>query len=1173
MGKRKKLSNPFSTGGRGQHFEACVQASFVTLMLTGGHAPCLPCWPIVEIKLQGKIDGFDTDDLIVVVENPDNKKQKKLLGNIKQSIEITKSSKLFNSVMQAAWDDINKPENFTKNNDIIALITGPLNKTDNEIIWLANHARANDADTFFRNVAKTNFSSDIKREKLKVFRHHLRIANSGIDVQDDELHIFLKHFYLLGYDLGEEEGVILSLINSHISQFGHQRPREIWSRILEFTGNRNHHAGVITSSNIPEELVDLFQKPVIRFSQSFFPSRKVDSIELTKLTNAYHLALAVLAGAWDENNKNDIDVIAKLFGITYDEWLQKAREIVQYPDSPLSIKNGIWKVNNRTELWDLLGSLILDQNLDTFKSIVVAVLKESDPALELPSEERYAASIYGKVLKHSRVLRKGLAEGLAILCSQPKVCSNCSLGKSEATGTLVVHEIFVNADWSIWGSLNEILPILAEAAPKEFLNLIEKTLSLTPCIFDELFAQESGGITGRSYLTGLLWALEGIAWDENYFVRACIALGDIANRDPGGKWANRPSNSLVTILLPWLPQTLASINKRRVAVKTLLKEQPDVGWGIVLQLMHEQHQTSHGSYKPSWRKIIPDNWIKGVTNQEYWQQVSCYAELAVKFAGNDARKLVELIDRFNYLSRPAFDQLVEILTSRSISELPEEQRHSLWEHLIRFASKHRRFVDAEWALSDELVTRIENIANQLAPTNLFYLYQHLFSDNSFDLYDENGSCEEQQKKLDARRETAIKTIFQHNGIEGVISFSETVTSPGSIGYALGAIDDDIVEQKLLPSFLNTVNNTQKTLVSGFIWKRHSIKGWEWCDAIDKSRWTSEQTGRFLTCLPFTQSTWDRVSLWLDENQNKYWFRVGVNIYYQEEEDFNIVIEKLIEYGRSCSAVNCLGMMLHAKKTIKIEQCVRALLTAISCKESSDIMDTYRIVDLIKFLQSEPSVSMEDLFKVEWSYLPLLNQYSNATPRILENRLANNPEFFCEAIQLVYRSNKEEQVTKENYEGSIDVAVNAQRLLREWKTPPGTGDSGTFNAEHFNEWLERVKTLCTESGHLEVAMLHIGEVLIHAPSDPSGLWIHHEILAALNDRDADDMRAGFRTGTYNSRGAHIIDPSGTPEIKLAEQFNGKAEDVENAGFHRFAITLKDLASNYEQEAEWIQHKES
>lgn len=109
MAKKKKLSNPFSTGGGGVHFEAHVQASFVALMLTGGHAPCLPCWPIRKVKLQGKIDGFDTDDLVVFVEDTNSKEQRKLLGQIKHSVAITQGSTLFGEVIQAAWNDLTIP--------------------------------------------------------------------------------------------------------------------------------------------------------------------------------------------------------------------------------------------------------------------------------------------------------------------------------------------------------------------------------------------------------------------------------------------------------------------------------------------------------------------------------------------------------------------------------------------------------------------------------------------------------------------------------------------------------------------------------------------------------------------------------------------------------------------------------------------------------------------------------------------------------------------------------------------------------------------------------------------------------------------------------------------------------------------------------------------------------
>jgi hypothetical protein len=142
------------------------------------------------------------------------------------------------------------------------------------------------------------------------------------------------------------------------------------------------------------------------------------------------------------------------------------------------------------------------------------------------------------------------------------------------------------------------------------------------------------------------------------------------------------------------------------------------------------------------------------------------------------------------------------------------------------------------------------------------------------------------------------------------------------------------------------------------------------------------------------------------------------------------------------------------------------------------------------------------------------------------------------------------------------------LLHEWRTPPGTQEDGTFSEEGFNEWLQGVKAICSESGHLEVALSKIGEVLIHCSSDPTGLWINRAVASALNDRDAEDIRSGYRTGIYNSRGVHCVDPTGKPEIELAVQFRSKAEDVENAGFQRFAIIVRGLADSYDREAERI-----
>jgi len=1170
MANNNKLSNPFSTGGGGFHFEAHVQASFVALMLTGGHAPCLPCWPIVEIKLQGKIEGFDTDDLIVVVEDINSKERRKLLVQIKHSIAIRQSSALFGEVMQATWNDFNNPKVFKKGKDIITLITGPLSSTDtHNVQWLLNQARhTKNVDEFFRNVQQAKFSPAKSIEKLEVIQYHLKTANGGNDVSRDELYDFLNHFYLLGYDLGNEFGVVLSLLHSHISQFQQQNPQWVWSRVVDIVQTWNQDAGTITQDNLPEDLLEAFQaKAVAEMPDEFKVVRGKPKIDWTQHLDATYFALAVLIGSWNEKSECDLEAITQLFDISYDEWLKKAREILHYPDSPLSLKNGIWKIVNRAELWSLLESRILDQNLDTFRSLAVSVLKEPDPAFELPAEERYAASIHGKVLKCSHMLRRGIAEGLAILGSQPESCANCSQGKAEATCVLVIRELMADADWVLWGSLNDLLPTLAEAAPGEFLDAVEKAMRQTPCPFDELFSQEVSGITGRNYLTGLLWALEGLAWDDQYLVRVCVALGELASLDPGGQWANRPSNSLATILLPWLPQTLASVDKRKVAVQTLLREWPDIGWNLIIQLLPGQHQSSSGSYKPRWRKTIPDNWKEDVTREEYWQQVSFYAKLAVDAAGQDTARLSVLIDHFDNLPKPAFDKLLEILASEPIVKLPEEQRLLIWEHLTKFTNKHRRFSDEKWALPDELITRIEEVAVQLAPTNPFNLYQHLFSDLDFDLYEQNGDWEEQRKKLETRRETAISEILQQYGPEGILLFANSVTSPDKVGFALGIVADDVCERALLPHFLDSMDNTRKALVSAFVWRRFHLKGWDWCDGLDKSDWSPEQLGQFLAYLPFTKGTWDRASEWLQVQDSQYWTRTYADAF-QADGDLAIAIEKLIKHGRPHAAINCLDRMRHAKQPIDSNQCIRALLTALSSSEPTYAMNEYQIVELIKFLQTEPSVNQDDLFTVEWAYLPLLDRRRGAAPQLLESRLANDPEFFCEVIRLIYRSKKEEQPTSEPTEDSKAIARNAWQLLYGWRTPPGTQEDGTFSEQRFTEWLERVKEICTESGHQEVGLTHVGEVLVHAPPDPDGLWINRIVAAALNEREADDMRVGFSTATYNSRGVHVVDPTGKPERELAEQFRRKAEDVENAGFYRFAATLRDLAESYDREAERI-----
>jgi hypothetical protein len=240
------------------------------------------------------------------------------------------------------------------------------------------------------------------------------------------------------------------------------------------------------------------------------------------------------------------------------------------------------------------------------------------------------------------------------------------------------------------------------------------------------------------------------------------------------------------------------------------------------------------------------------------------------------------------------------------------------------------------------------------------------------------------------------------------------------------------------------------------------------------------------------------------------------------------------------------------------------------------------VELIKALQDDERTERSALYNIEWAYLPLLDDHNNATPRFLGTRLATEPAFYCRVIRTVFRSTvtkgPEEQdaaaATPTEYEQEHDdsasqrIATNAYRLLSEWRIPPGSADEGHFDGEALRVWLDAVRAECDASGHLEIAMTFVGQVLTYAPADPDGLWIHRAAAKVLDGRDASDIRGGFRNQLYNSRGAHFVDPSGAPERELAASYEQRAEQLEAAGFPRFAAAIRELSSTYLREAEQV-----
>jgi hypothetical protein len=883
-------------------------------------------------------------------------------------------------------------------------------------------------------------------------------------------------------------------------------------------------------------------------------------------SEAADLAIAQLLGDWRENNNADIAVAEQASGKSYGEWIRAIRAVANLPNPPLIQRNNKWSFISRFEGWTFLAPRLHDNDLDRFKKVATSVLKEQDPQFEIEKSERYLASVKGKNLLHSRAIRLGIAEGLALMGSIPRPLSSCSVGKGEAIAASGVRDILSENAWQAWASVDQLLPNLAEASPEEFLSAVERALNFSPCPFIQIFKEEGDGITGGTHISGLLWALETLAWDARYLGRVALILGDLHQKDPGGKWTNRPLNSLTTIFIPWLPQTIAPLDIRKTCLHSLMKRFPTAGWKALVSLMPTRRGgVSSGSHRPSWREFIPADWKRGVSVNEYWVQVGEYARMAIDFAKNDALKLIELTNYLESLPENFCDEIIDLLSTDATLNLSQEDKLEVWTEISDLILTHTKFSDADWAMEPSKVERLKKAAEKLKPSDPLLLHRRLFSERDFSLYEEKDNFKEQQAKLEERRTNALKEIFDLGGAKLIAEFSEQTETPWRVGFLFGKFAPTHTDKVIFPYDDSTFLNPNTHFVGGYIQGRFSVNGWRWFDSLDLSPFAVDRLASIFSMLPFDKETWVRAERRLGPDEVRYWELANV-MPYAALENLNHAMDKLAHFGRIGAAIHCLYTMVYNKNKLDTDLAVKVLLSVPNEKFKDQKVDSHDVITIISALQKDQSVKETDLIKIEWAYLSILDNHYGGHPITLEKNMAISPQFFVEVLQLVYISTKEDK-PKEISEPKKNIATNAYHLISNWKTVPGVVNS-LLDVEKLNQWFNEVKRLIVESGHLDIGMSVIGHVLIYCPPDPSGLWIHKAAASLLDGSDAKHMRDGFQMALYNARGGHFVDPQGKPEMQLAKTYEEKAQQLDLAGFHQFAATMRQVAENYRREAQAI-----
>lgn len=858
-----------------------------------------------------------------------------------------------------------------------------------------------------------------------------------------------------------------------------------------------------------------------------------------------------LFGGWDEENENDKDIISKFIGKPYEQCITILRTMLKDKTNFLEFKNNKWIIQDRLANIKKYANDYYKDELEIFKKVVIEILSERNPKFDLSSDKRSMSNIYNKTLSYSNLLRKSVAETLPIIIvnyKEFKKCINTALNLS----LLVVREILENDNWKIWASLDELLPLLAEASPEEFLNQLEDKIRNTPSLIKQLFNENESYITTSNYSAGLYWSLELIAWEPRNLIETGMILTKLASFD------KESIKHIANIILPWYPQTKAPIENRIILVKNILKEYPIYGWDLLMYLMPGKISVASPSYKPKYiNKIEEEN---EVLQSDYWKQISEYVKLAIENSKTNAEKICDLIDLIDDVPKNLFDKIYAKLSSKKIITLSEPRRFIIWDYLEDFIIWHKKFPKSKKSITTEINKSLQLLSESLKPKNITIYAKRYFRKDTWHLVDDRKDYkigEQQLYKIQLDLADKILSL----GLEECINFAKNIEDSYLFGICSAELNiSKSLEEKIM-NLLESKNLKLIDYAKGYSYKAFKLKGFQWIETLNINNWSMHKKLNFLLVLPHDKKTFELVKSQMGTNEINYWKNVDIRIV-NDIDDLNYAIEMLLNADRPEKSlwIICSNLYKDDDCNYNKDIAIKCLKSMLKHQERLSNMDAHHITQIIQSLQKS-EISQEELSNIEWSYLSLLNG-ENARPITIEKMLSENPKVYNDILCLAYKPHSMKVNPKKVNE---NIATNAYRLLNQWELVPGLVD-GIIDKEKLNNWYKQMVAICSESDRLEVGLSNFGKVLYHSPKDKDGFWIDKNVAEILNDDNADTIRQGFHTEAFNSLGVINYDPEGTVFENLSKEYEEKANLADKEGFYRLAKEMRNLADTYKYEAE-------
>lgn len=895
-------------------------------------------------------------------------------------------------------------------------------------------------------------------------------------------------------------------------------------------------------------------------------------------TSGRDLIPALLACGWDSAVIGDRAIIEKLAASAYDDFERVAVKYVKTADPPIDRAGTMWALRAPADVLAQIGALVTDADLDLLIAAATTVFSEIDPALDDPPDEPFHRA--GR-RKHSDSLRRGLSTSLLQLAY---FNNRLILGATRDTRKMV-EQLFrdlpgLAADYRLLASLRDELPYLAEAAPHAFLTALERLLKGNAGLSGQ-FLTERGTFSPRTFHTGVLWALETLAWSPEHLPRVANILAGLAAVDPGGRLTNRPINSLRSILLPWRAGTNASLARRIEVIDQIRKSHSQVAWDLLALLLPKNQDSAseppHARFKDMGASERPTITRKFVAELNHAIIARARDEASTK-----AERWVAIIKQLHAMDRPSLEETLTALTGLPPS-LEESEKEGIWSELRAQVSRHRKYASAPWAYPPELLARIDALTTQFEPADPLRRIGWLFNDHFPDLAERSDSPAE---AADAKRVEAVRATFASQGLDALVDLARGVKFPGLVGRAIylsGVPLDDIdvrfvawsADAALRPMAVGYAAAAERD--QGAVWVEHVGR------LVQEGRVSEDVLADCALSWRDTLANWEALRDVSETAATTYWSKTQWP-YAENVEAGEYASDALLGVGRGVTAFAVLHRFLKDHDTPRLVAATQAALDQLLRNaDANEQLTNHFIQETFAELRSRNDAEIDDLLKLEWGLLPLLD-YGEDGALLLHQRMADSPEFFVSTLALIYKPKEGGETDADDSEDvehggeeadSVDdeeptqteknIAGQAYRLMINFQTFPGSKD--TIDHDALKSWAEAVRTLGAERKLTKVTDAYIGHLLAHSPKDPDDdAWPHTSVRRLLEHLGSSEIERGLTIERYNTRGVttHGMTDGGRPERDLAEEYRQWAKTA--SAYERTAHLLSSIAKQWDAEAE-------